>query len=426
MNAAFLTPVVLVAASFASAQAQPGEAEGAFAALNFDQARAAAQKENKLLMIDFFTTWCGPCKKLDAMTWPDPRVQRWLLENVIAIKIDADKDTRTKSVYEVNLYPSIVFLTPEGLELTRLEGFVDADRFLGSSRMAIGAAQNGNELALRATAAEAEVPETRLAYANFLAGTGRNRDAGSHYLWCFDEGAKHDANFASKRRGEVLDNLAWISRTWLQGKSAMRERRAAALERLKSDAGTGEDALDLVALDKKLLNTADTLKVYLELAAGSDRQKKSAAAMLEGVFESLIGPRRYADIAACAPDFEAALRKRFAEHQALAASFANNPRAESMLSAERTAIVTRGTLWVEALLAVDQAEAAHALAERLVEKDPTARTYLGIARRAKRAGKPDAALRWVEAGLAKLPKSQHTSLTIMKKSLERELDAAKQ
>ncbi len=402
-----------------------GEAKGAFVDLEFNAARALAQKEGKLLMVDFFTTWCGPCKKLDAVTWPDAKVQRWLLENVVAIKVDAEQDERTRSLYEVDFYPSLVFMTSDGLELDRLAGFLAPEQFLGAARMLVAAAQDGNALAQRATGPENLVPQTRLAYANYLAGNKRYRDAAQHYLWCFDEGSKHDESFSTTRRTEVLDNFSSLSRHYIRGKRELTARRDAALARLLSEEGTLADALDLSALDAVLKRKSDTLETYMTLVArDDDASRLKATGLLDTIFENLIGPKRYADIGKCKPDFNAQLDRSLEELQALRSKFESVARAKSMLDAERSAIVTRGTLHFEVLLAIEQAEAAEALAKRLAELDPTARTFLALARRAKRMGDRETALRWANRGLESVPEEQRGSLDVMRKSLERELKNA--
>lgn len=403
----------------------PGEAKGAFVDLGFDEARALAKQEDKLLMIDFFTTWCGPCKKLDAVTWPDARVQRWLLENVIAIKIDADQDARTKSLYEVDLYPSLVFTTPDGLELGRFKGFLSPEKFLGSARMLVAASQDGSALALRATSTEQLVPRTRLDYANYLAGNKRYREAATHYLWCFDEGAKHDSNFGPTKRGEVLDNLLLLSRTWIRGKRELRSRRDATMQNVLSEEGTPENARDLAALDAILESKSDTLATYIRLTeTKTEAGLAKARVLLDSIFDQLIGPKRYSDIMACAPDFSTNLDVKLRRFDQLNAEFKGVERATSMLAWERSAIVNRATLYFEVRLASEQPELAEALGERLVKLDTTARTFLALARRAKRTGDRETALAWANRGLASVPEEQTASLAVMKQGLERELKNA--
>jgi thiol:disulfide interchange protein len=49
-----------------------------FRPLHFCEAKKAAEAEQKIVFIDFFTTWCEPCKKLDRTTWKDPEVVKLL------------------------------------------------------------------------------------------------------------------------------------------------------------------------------------------------------------------------------------------------------------------------------------------------------------------------------------------------------------
>src|SRR5688500_13217910 len=88
----------------------PSATQDPFRAISFAEAQTAAQQEKKIVLIDFFTTWCAPCKKLDATTWKDAAVLDWLAKNCVALKLDAEKHTDLASRYRVENYPTIVLL----------------------------------------------------------------------------------------------------------------------------------------------------------------------------------------------------------------------------------------------------------------------------------------------------------------------------
>ena len=85
-------------------------------------------------MVDFFTTWCGPCKKLDKLTWPDPAVQKWLAEKTVALKIDAEKDVPLAKRFKITAYPTILFVNADGKEIDHLLGFAEPDDFLAAAK----------------------------------------------------------------------------------------------------------------------------------------------------------------------------------------------------------------------------------------------------------------------------------------------------
>ena len=40
----------------------------------WEEAILKAKAEDKIIFVDAFTTWCGPCKRMAASTFPDPAV----------------------------------------------------------------------------------------------------------------------------------------------------------------------------------------------------------------------------------------------------------------------------------------------------------------------------------------------------------------
>jgi len=85
---------------------------------------------NRPVFIDFYTTWCSYCKQLDETTLSDPRVQEKLARSYITVKIDADKNSDLASKYGIYGYPTIIILNPDGQEIKRIEGYVDANTLL--------------------------------------------------------------------------------------------------------------------------------------------------------------------------------------------------------------------------------------------------------------------------------------------------------
>ena len=106
---------------------------------SLDEVFAQAKKQEKLIVVDVYTTWCGPCKLLDKTTWSDARVKKLLGEDVIGVKIDAEKgegiDFARK--YKISAYPNLLILNAEGEVVSRQVGYVAPAQFLEWVRQVI-------------------------------------------------------------------------------------------------------------------------------------------------------------------------------------------------------------------------------------------------------------------------------------------------
>lgn len=61
--------------------------------LSIEDAEAKAKKVPKPLMVDVFTSWCGPCKMLEANTFSDPRLAEYVNSHFYAVKFNAESGT---------------------------------------------------------------------------------------------------------------------------------------------------------------------------------------------------------------------------------------------------------------------------------------------------------------------------------------------
>ncbi|MEL1242223.1 thioredoxin [Flavobacterium flavipallidum] len=84
---------------------------------NFDQ---LIQSE-KPILVDFFATWCGPCKMLSPIL---KEVKDQLGDQISIIKIDVDKNQQIASLYQVRGVPTMI-LFQNGKQLWRQSGVVD-------------------------------------------------------------------------------------------------------------------------------------------------------------------------------------------------------------------------------------------------------------------------------------------------------------
>ena len=58
---------------------------------SIDELQAKMQKEPKKVYIDIYTGWCGWCKKMDASTFSNPALIKYMNRNFYAVKFDAER-----------------------------------------------------------------------------------------------------------------------------------------------------------------------------------------------------------------------------------------------------------------------------------------------------------------------------------------------
>ena len=87
----------------------------------FESALAAAKRTKKPIMVDFFATWCGPCKLLDEKVYSNAKVVA-ASRNWINVKVDGEKRADLMKKYGVTGFPTVAYLYPTGKVSKKQEG----------------------------------------------------------------------------------------------------------------------------------------------------------------------------------------------------------------------------------------------------------------------------------------------------------------
>ncbi len=94
----------------------PAKAQTQFRALTHDEGLAAAKKEGKLLFVDFYTTWCPPCKMMSQKVFPQKEVGDFMNRHFVNIKLDVEKATEGApyaTKYQITAVPTFIVLNPK-------------------------------------------------------------------------------------------------------------------------------------------------------------------------------------------------------------------------------------------------------------------------------------------------------------------------
>lgn len=110
-----------------------------FESVSFSKLLAKAKKEHKLVFIDGYTTWCGPCKWMSKNIFPNDTVAQYYNSHFICAAIDMEKGEGIELAkkYEVHCYPTYLFIDADGNLVHRKSGTSTVQEFIGVGNVAL-------------------------------------------------------------------------------------------------------------------------------------------------------------------------------------------------------------------------------------------------------------------------------------------------
>jgi thioredoxin-related protein len=121
---------------------KPAPGEKKLPWLTFDAAVEQAKKENKHMIVDVYTTWCGWCKVMDRQTYGNATVADYLTQNFVLAKINGESSAElhykgkvmTERAFAravgVTGFPTTYFLKPDANIIGGAPGFIPPDNFM--------------------------------------------------------------------------------------------------------------------------------------------------------------------------------------------------------------------------------------------------------------------------------------------------------
>lgn len=342
-------------------------AEGPFVKLPFDKALAKAGTEKKMVFVDFYATWCMPCKMLDATTFKDPKVVELLTSKFVALTIDAEANQKLAKQYHVTAFPTLIFLKPDGSVAEVLAGYVDAQAFLGLAQAVLA----GKDSLTRYRRALQRTPNDPLLHAMIaeaLSARGKSQEALDHCKFVIE---KPDLDVDSAAlMPAIVGQLMSMAQSSPEAATYLDEQTQAAGKAVLAQQATNAQIALLATMHQFKRDEAGLLRTYYDKLL----QDHANPAFLSRVTALWLGPlmtaERYEDIAKhldVAQEAERISARLTPPKPATEGQAALGPRQPEDF-ARQTAIVNALTYY-KVLLALNEFGKANALAVRLEKAD---------------------------------------------------------
>jgi thiol-disulfide isomerase/thioredoxin len=247
--------------------------------ITFQEALDRAKQEGKLVFIDCYTSWCGPCKRLAATVFVDSTVGAYFNTNYVNVKFDMEKEEGPSIAtrYQITAYPTLLWLDGNGSIKNKVIGGLEAKGLMDAGKTAaspIPEMMSGMDKKYSAGARDEAFLEE---YLKLFKSTGRDYDAVfAEYLrqasvqgWIKDNTLPLTFELTNKYPSPGIDML-------ISHKNDLVAKYGAKVYSQKID-GIANEALALAKkkTDEKILKEA------LELVRANSADSKQLAAKME-------------------------------------------------------------------------------------------------------------------------------------------------
>ena len=103
-----------------------------FIEANLAKAVAEAKKQKKMIFIDAYTSWCGPCRMLKQNTFPDKAAGDFFNKHFINIALDMEKGDGIAFAekYQIRAYPTLLIMDADQKSVAISEGYINPGQLI--------------------------------------------------------------------------------------------------------------------------------------------------------------------------------------------------------------------------------------------------------------------------------------------------------
>jgi len=116
---------------------------------SYEEALVKAKAEEKLIFVDAYATWCGPCKRMSKNVFTQPEVGEFYNQAFIALKLDMEKPKGREfgQLFPVRAYPTLFYINEKGELLKKVVGGKSVEQFLAIGQEIAGSYDRSSDLA---------------------------------------------------------------------------------------------------------------------------------------------------------------------------------------------------------------------------------------------------------------------------------------
>ena len=115
----------------------------------WEEALALAKKDHKIIFVDAYASWCGPCKRMAKNVFTDEEVGKVYNRHFINVKMDMEKGKGPEFAqkYGVSSYPTLFFIDEEAQVVNQVKGARNIEQFIALAKATLNSYSKSTDYA---------------------------------------------------------------------------------------------------------------------------------------------------------------------------------------------------------------------------------------------------------------------------------------